>query len=278
MKLKLLSDNLILELKELENETHDILNLSNNAIILCRNLLTDFKKHIVKNGFSSVQDEIEFFKNTSQPILSSLIYYSEVRSFETQFPKVNEDRQKKYIKKKIRKLNRFFLYNIDFGQYIKTNNSHFDKQYFTREYFGCFPITTSKFYLQDPDFSTPRCMLLGKFKAYNLFIVYLQNRLIDKNKSLNIDPNALNNNMSLQWTSTKTALTELIYALHHSKSINNGNADIKEIASVLQKVLHFDIGDYYKTFSEIKSRKISRTKFLDDLSSSLLYHMNNSEE
>jgi len=240
--------------------------------------LTSYKKHIIKNGFESIQDEIEFFKNTKQPTLINLIYYSEVRSFEIQFPKVNKDAQKKYVKKKITKLNRFFLYNMDFGQYIKSNNSHFDKQYYTREYFDNFPITSSKFYLQDPEFSTPRCMLLGKFKAYNLFIIYLQNRLIDKNKSLNFDPNAINSDMSLQWTSSKTALTELIYALHHSRSINNGNADIKEIAIMFQKILHFDIGDFYKTFSEIKSRKISRTKFLDDLASGLLSHMNNSEE
>jgi len=278
MKLKLLSDNLILELEKLEKDSLDILGISNTAIILCRNLLTSYKKHIVKNGFECAQDEIEFFKNTKQPTLTNLIYYSEVRSFEIQFPKVNEDAQKKYIKKKINKLNRFFLYNMDFGQYIKSNNSHFDIQYYTREYFDNFPITSSKFYLQDPEFSTPRCMLLGKFKAYNRFLIYLQNRLIDKNKSLSFDPNALNNNMSLQWTSSKTALTELIYALHHSRSINNGNADIKEIAIMFQKILHFDIGDYYKTFSEIKSRKISRTKFLDDLASGLLSHMNNSEE
>ncbi|MDC1321735.1 RteC domain-containing protein [bacterium] len=278
MKLKLLSDNLILKLKEIENDSLDIISISNKAIILCRNLLTSYKKYIVKNGFESTQDEIEFFKNTKQPTLTNLIYYSEVRSFEIQFPKVNKDAQKKYVKKKISKLNRFFLYNMDFGQYIKSNNSHFDKQYYTREYFDNFPITSSKFYLQDPEFSTPRCMLLGKFKAYNLFTIYLQNRLIDKNKSLNFDPNALNNSMSLQWTSSKTALTELIYALHHSRSINNGNADIKEIAIMFQKILHFDIGDYYKTFSEIKSRKISRTKFLDDLASGLLSHMNNSEE
>lgn len=278
MELKLLSDSLILELKKIEKESHDIMILSNKAIILCRNLLTRYKKHITKSGFECIQDEIEFFKTTKQPTLTNLIYYSEVRSFEIQFPKVNKDAQKKYLKKKIGKLNRFFLYNMDFGQYIKSNNSHFDKQYFTREYFDNFPITSSKFYFQDPDFSTPRCMLLGKLRAYNLFIVYLQNRLIDKKKSLNFDINTPNNDINLQWTSTKTDLTELIYALHHSRSINNGNTDIKEIAIIFQKVLHFDIGDYYKTFSEIKSRKISRTKFLDELSSVLLSHMNNNEE
>jgi hypothetical protein len=121
-------------------------------------------------------------------------------------------------------------------------------------------------------------MLLGKLRAYNLFIVYLQNRLIDKKKSLNLDINTPNIDINLQWTSSKTALTELIYALHHSRSINNGNSDIKEIAIMFQKVLHFDIGDYYKTFSEIKSRKISRTKFLDELSSVLLSQMNNNEK
>jgi len=278
MDLKLQSDNLIMELRKIKKDSNDILNLCNEAIILCRNLLSSYKKHITKNGFECIQDEIEFFKNTKQPTLTSLIYYSEIRSFEMQFPKVNQDDQKKYIKKKIRKLNRFFLYNMDFCQYIKSNNSHFDKQYFTREYFDNFPITSSKFYFQDPDFSTPRCMLLGKFKAYTLFIVYLQDRLIDKNKSIHLDPDALNSDISLQWTSTKTALTELIYALHFNKVINNGNTDIKEIASVLQKVFHFDLGNFYKIFSEIKSRKTDRTKFLDNLSNGLLVQMENSED
>ena len=278
MELKLLSDNLILKLKELENDSLDIISISNRAIIICRNLLTRYKKHITKNGFESTLDEIEFFKYTKQPTLSNLIYYSEIRSFEMQFPKVNHDAQKKFIKKKISKLNRFFLYNMDFCQYIKSNNTHFDQQYFTREYFDNFPITSSKFYFQDPDFSTPRCMLLGKFKAYTLFIVYLQNRLIDKNKSINLDPDALNSDISLQWTSTKTALTELIYALHYNKAINNGNTDIKEIATVLQKVFHLDLGNFYKIFSEIKSRKTDRTKFLDNLSNGLLVKMENSEE
>jgi hypothetical protein len=94
MELKLLSDDLILKLKELERGSLDILSISNKAIILCRNLLTKYKKYIVKNGFNCVQDEIEFFKNTKQPALTSLIYYSEVRSFEIQFPKVNKEAQK----------------------------------------------------------------------------------------------------------------------------------------------------------------------------------------
>lgn len=117
-------------------------------------------------------------------------------------------------------------------------------------------------------------MLLGKVKAYKLLIDYLRNKL----NELTRKSSSLIDNPKLKWTSTKSALTELIYALYYNRVINNGNIDIKEIAIALQSVLHFDLGDFYKIFSEIKSRKISRTKFLDDLSNGLLLQMENSEE
>ena len=102
--------------------------------------------------------------------------------------------------------------------------------------------------------------------------------MIDKSKLYNQKPTNLNSHLNLQWTSSKSALTELIYALHYNQVINNGNADIKEIALAFQQILHFDMGDFYKIFSEIKSRKNSRTKFLDDLSSGLQSHMDTTEE
>ncbi len=278
MDFKLRNNSLLKELDELKYNSRGIIERSNKSIIICRNLLNLFKKEILKSGFKSIEEEIEFFKTTKQIPLFQLIHFSEIRSFEIQFPKVDTNEQRKYVKKKLNKINRFFLYNMDFGQYIESKQSYLDEQYFTRDFFDNLPITSSKFYFQDPDFSTPYDMLLGKLKAYNLFITYLQNRLSNINRSNNDDIFEVTNQVDLQWTSTKTALTELIYALHYNRVINNGNTDIKEIAEMLQKVLNFDIGDYYKTFSEIKSRKISRTKFLDDLSSGLLSHMNNSEE
>lgn len=275
MNFELLNKNLLDELDAIKYNSKSIIQRSNQTIILCRNLLNTYKKEVIKSGFKSVNEEITFFKTLKQVPLIHLIYFSEVRSFEIQFPKANKHIQRKYIKKKLNKLNRFFLYNMDFGQYIESKQSHLDVQYFTRDYFDNLPITSSKFYFQDPDFSTPRDMLLGKYKAYNLFINYLQNRL---NKILNFNSYESNDQKGLKWTSTKTALTELIYALHYNRVINNGNTDLKEIATTMQKVLHFDLGDFYKTYSEIKARKISRTKFLDDLSSGLLSHMDKSEE
>ncbi|MDO7173199.1 RteC domain-containing protein [Mariniflexile sp. AS56] len=263
---------------DIKFDTQGNIERANQSIIICRNLLNTFKKEIIKQGFKSINEEIHFFKNIKQIPLHQLIYHSEIRSFEIQFPRADIIKQRKYVKKKLGKLNRFFLYNMDFEQYIESKQTHLDEQYFTRDYFDNLPITSSKFYFQDPDFSTPYDMLLGKLTAYNNFISYLQNRLINsKNPKINNELK-VTNEVELQWTSTKTDLTELIYALHHNRVINNGKSDIKEIASVLERVLHFDIGDCYKTFAEIKTRKMSRTKFLDDLSDGLTTYINNSEE
>jgi hypothetical protein len=278
MDFKLHNKNLLKKLDDIKYDTQGNIERANQSIIICRNLLNTFKNEIVKQGFKSINEEIHFFKNIKQIPLNQLIYYSEIRSFEIQFPRADINKQRKYVKKKMSKLNRFFLYNMDFAQYIKSNQTHLDKQYFTRDYFDNLPITSSKFYFQDPDFCAPYDMLLGKLTAYNNFISYLQNRLVNPKKSKHYNDLKVTNEVELQWTSTKTDLTELIYALHHNRVINNGKSDIKEIASVLERVLHFDIGDCYKTFAEIKTRKMSRTKFLDDLSDGLTTYINNSEE
>lgn len=271
MDFKLKTETFLDSLGDIKNTDHEALVISKKSIILCRNLLYTFKKHIIKKGFKSELEEIEFFKQIKQTPLTHLIYYTEIRSFEIQFPKANTDTQKKYITNKLKKINRFFLYNTDFGHYVESKQSHFDVQYYTRDYLDNIPTTFTKFYFQDPDFCTARDMLLGKHKAYKLLLKYLQNRL---NKLANFNSLQVN----LKWTANKTALTELIYALHCNRVINNGNSDLKEIADSLQNLFHFELGNFYKTFSEIKARKNSRTKFLDDLSTGLITHMNKMDE
>ena len=77
----------------------------------------------------------------------------------------------------------------------------------------------------------------------------------------------------LNWTGSKTALTELIYALHSQGIFNSGNADIKPIVKVFESTFNIYLGDFYHTFLELKSRKINRTKFLDSLKETLIRKM-----
>lgn len=268
-------DSFNTDVSKIEQSSSGILDCANKVIILSRNILSIFKKYISKNDFKEIDEEIHFFKHTKQIPLTPLIYYTEIRSFELQYPKVNRKTQKEFVNSKMEKLNRFFSHNLDFIQYVENGLTHFDKQFYTRNFLDFYHITSSDFYFQDPDFTTSRDMLLGKVSANKKLIVYLKKRLAQPEQN---SLNGYSTHKPLKWTASKTGLTELIYALHSNRVLNNGNVEIKEIVATLQKVIQFDLGDFYKIYSEIKSRKISRTKFLDDLSAGLITQMNNSEE
>jgi len=278
MELETLCENLLIELDGIQLENLPILEQSYRSIELSRNLLTVFKRNILNNDFESVDDEIDFFKKIKQVPLVKLIYFSEIHSFEIQFPKADRSAQLKFIKKKISKLNRFFLYNIDFGQYVKSGATHFDKAYYTRDHLDVYHITTSKFYFQDPDFCTPRDMLLGKFKAYISLVNYMdQKKHAIKNRlngyGVNIKPAE-----KIPWPFTNTDWVELLYALCSAGMAKQNGLSIIKISKILQEVFDFTPKEIYKTFQDIKNRKNSRTLFLDQLIASLLSEMDKSEE
>lgn len=278
MKLHLLAQNLEQQLSEIKDNANTIVQRSNRSIMVCTELLSVFKKEIVDNGFESILDEIFFFKYTKQIPLKQLIYFSEIRSFEIQFPKADKDSQRKFIRKKIQKVNRFFIYNLDFTQYVDSEHTHFDREYYTREFMDSYHIATSKFYFQDPDFFTPRDMLLGKFKAYTCLVAYLDNRLYNLDFCLKEIKAPIEKIKKLIWPFTNTDWVELIYALSSAGVVKQNRLSISKVSKIMQEIFDFTPKEIYKTYQDIKNRKNSRTLFLDQLIASLLSEMNKSEE
>jgi hypothetical protein len=74
----------------------------------------------------------------------------------------------------------------------------------------------------------------------------------------------------LEWTESKSALVELIYALHYQGAVESSKAGIKEIAACFESLFRIELGDYYRTFTDIKLRKSGRAKFLESLKDNLL--------
>lgn len=278
MNLELLSAQLLDQLEEIKFQDDPILKQAKRSIIVCRSILSQFKKQILEFGFKSLDDEIKFFKETKQLPLRELIYFSEIHSFEIQFPKADKQQQLKCIKKKISKINRFFLYNIDFGNYVDSGATHFDKEYYTRDYLDTFHITTSKFYFQDPEFCTPRDMLLGKYKAYYALVEYLEEKSHILKNNLNGKVVTYSTTKKVHWPFTNTDFVELLYALCIKGLGRQDNLSIIKVSEKLQEVFDFTPKDIYKTFQDIKNRKNSRTLFLDQLATSLLIEMDKSEE
>jgi hypothetical protein len=73
------------------------------------------------------------------------------------------------------------------------------------------------------------------------------------------------------------ALIELIYALHSEGTFNNGASDLKDIAAYFEHVFNINLGQYRRTFLEIRIRKSDRTKFINSLKESLTKKMNDTD-
>lgn len=278
MKLYLHAQKLENQLLEIKENSKTMMQRSNRSIIVCTKLLCKLKKEITSKGFNSISDEIFFFKHTKQIPLKQLIYFSEIRSFEIQFPKTDKVSQGKFIRKKMQKLNRFFSYNLDFTQYADSNHTHFDKEYYTREYLGSYIIASSKFYFQDPEFCTPRDLLLGKYRAYDSLVTYLEEKKFKIRNNINRKLKSIKPIEKIHWPFSNTDYVEFLYALCAKGLGKQDNQSIILVSRKLQQVFDLEPKDIYKTFHDIKNRKNSRTLFLDDLSKSLLIEMNKSEE
>ena len=102
----------------------------------------------------------------------------------------------------------------------------------------------------------------------DMLIKYLEHKMdeIDNNTSSNDHVQPVN----YAWSGSKIDLVELIYALKHAKLINNGNVDVKELATHIGKVFNIELEDsIYRVYQDIKLRKTVRTKFLNSLADNL---------
>jgi RteC protein. len=68
----------------------------------------------------------------------------------------------------------------------------------------------------------------------------------------------------MTWTGKKIDLVELVYAWESIGCFNHGHTNIKEIAAYIEAVFNIDLGKYYGTFQEMRSR-VNRTAFLDNM-------------
>jgi len=227
--------------------------------------LSDLKEFVLKNDFKDMEAEIYFFKYQKPVIVSKLIYYNAVYKIETKKP-YGEKQVKKFLNKEINKLKKFFDNNLDFYKYYRSNNSFIDEKFFVRGKHDIRLWLDTFYFEADHRFSTSHDYKVAKIIANDLIQVYLEGQL---NSNLTKIPDT----SSLNWTGSKTALTELIYALYSHGVFNNGNTDIKLIAKIFEDTFNIELGDFYHTFMELKARKINRTKFLDSLCEALIKKM-----
>ncbi len=268
MDLKTLHRHFNISLEQIISQDMDLLSTANHCLELCAQFLDFLKIQILENGFKNNREEIQFFKSIKQAPLSNYLYYKSLKLFLTEKPRALKKSKIKFVEKKLKNLNHFFQSNIDFCQYIDCNQHYLDSYYFIRIKMNT-PQSIQYHNLLEPSFHSPKDSLLAQYTANKKLVYFYEERLERIKNDEVLGSNTHYNADILSWSSSKTDLVELIYALYHSKVINGGKTDIISISRIFEKVFNIELGEIYKTYSEIKERKKNRTKFLDEISHDL---------
>lgn len=252
------------QIKRIINSESSSLKKAELGIRLCNRTLSELQHMVEKEDFEDSASEINFFRNIKSLPMSYLIYFSEVRNCENSIPKAGNNPKVRFLEKEVKKINKFFSQNKDFVNYMEQSHNYMDPQFFTRNNLDNFPFAPTINYYQYPEFSTSHDMLWAMVQAMYKFIHYIREKLHKlqpgvKNLYAEKQPKLL------LWTGSKTSLIELVYALYSDRVVNNGAVELSAIASSFEDFFNIKLDNFYKTYSEIKSRKGSKTKFLEEL-------------
>lgn len=256
------------ELVKLERDDFLSLDKIHEAIIISRLKLSKLKKYTILHPFENQEEEITFFKNYKGSVLSSLIYYEEVRNFEINSPELSITSKKEFILRQEQKIKKFFKKHESLVQYISLSLTNLDTLFYTLKPLNESWSVCNESYHTDPSFYTNHDLLLAKIRAYKKLVGYLKTKYNALDNFLKFGT-PLHPQTNLQWTGSKTELVELIYGLHSSKVFNHGNTDIKKISQFFEQSLDVDLSDVYKIYSEIKTRQKTPTKFLEEMTINL---------
>lgn len=277
-KIQIIYNQLSEQLNFLELEIDDPVKHGEKSVRLIIVALENVKKIVVKYGFKTELQEIAFFKEIKPQFTAKLIYFNSVYKIETKRPYGGSRALKKHYNNELEKIKRYFDNNIDFYKYYRTGSNFLDHKYFVRGNFDIKLSLDNFFFETDTAFTTSHDFKVAKILANDLLEVYLENqlRLVDsRNEKIKTQHNP---NAKLTWTGSKVSLTKLLYSLQTEGVFNNGTAGLKDIAEYFEEIFNIEIGQYRRTFLEIRMRKDERAKFINSLREKLLKRMDDTDE
>lgn len=258
-------------LTQLETELDKVAITTPNVIEKCEKsnsliskTIFDVKTRVLNEGFKNSEDEIFFFKKIKSKLFSHLLYYTGVLNLELHRPFALKEEEKSFLVNELYKLQSFFDHNREFYNYYKRGDTRLDEYYFSS---GEASVVASRYapvIIDDPMFLSKHGVTVALIICNEKLINYI-------NTELNIlgDEQYQIQEFGLFWSGQKNALVELIYALYLTNVINNGKADIKQIKRFFEQAFNIDLGNIYRTFVEIQSRKENPVKFINELAINL---------
>lgn len=247
---------------------------TSDTIAMCEHILMEtdtairsLKAMVATAEMSSAAHEVHFFKNLKPLFVAEFIYWSKILGIEAAKPNAGQQILKEYYELELRELKTFVDQHADFYEYYRRKATYLDEKYFVRNQTDFKMTTDAQLYSYDTTFSTSHDALVAQILAHDRLEQYLlqsiygiEGYFYDK----------FTNKSPITWTGSKSALIELLYALHVSNSFNGGNVDFSETVRLIEKSFNIELGNFYKTLHEVRNRKTGQAKFLESLASRLV--------
>lgn len=237
--------------------------------------LLQLKEYIVSYAFRDRAEEILFFKELKPLFQRELIFHLELYYTELNRPIVNVQKQQEYLIKALDGIQVFFERNQLLYTYYRTGKTEYDEAFFLREGNNHeFPLQPEYSLDIDLRFSTLNSCRLAKILAYEMLNEHIQQSLRTLENPGITDLSVRQRSL---WTDSKAALIELAYAMYARGSVNNGKGDIKAVIAALESTFNIQVGNFYRTFQNMRIRKKNRTNYLDSLKESLVKKMDDTD-
>lgn len=250
------------EIERFDIYGYDIIENSLKMIDLIQAYIDELREKVIVYEFSSQEEEIVFFKELKPQLLSKQLYFNKIYCIESKFPTGSNEAAKRYLNDQLHSMEYYFNRYLDFHQYYRSGSTVYDKYYFVRGNVDPKLCNDSSRFNSDLKFSTVYDFKVAKIIANEMLRIYLNRRLkMIEDPTLFVETKKSRRT----WTGQKNALIELGYSLFTSGDIDHGNIDVKEVMDTLGEAFNVDLGEYYRTYIALRSRKKDRTAYLNSL-------------
>ncbi|GAB3910485.1 RteC domain-containing protein [Mucilaginibacter boryungensis] len=269
-------ETMLESLEQIAMTSENVLQRAEQSYKVAEHALSQLKEHIISRIFSDKQEEINFFKRIKPMFLKELLYHMEVFQVEAWKPPVGRDEQIAHYRLGAHRADLYFKRYNELYTYYRMGSSLHDEQYFLRGG-RCDLISPISISDTDSRFSTVYSFQFAKLQAYEQFSDYLHRCVYNLEHPGAPMSEADKERQTIRWTDSKSALIELGYGIYAKGSINYGKADIKQIMTSLEIAFNTSLGNFYRTFQNLRIRKKNRTPYWDSAREDLIKNMDNAD-
>ncbi|PRY03644.1 RteC protein [Pontibacter ummariensis] len=251
---------------------------------LLNEAIQELKKLVIDYSFQNEADEIEFFRYIKPKFTSLLIYHSRLALIELRLPLGSLKDVRKHYENELLLIRFFYDDHLQFYHYLNSGATFLDAKYFVRGncdfpfYYSVSALSTSALDT-DTRFTTHYDFIVACFQASERLRDYLVKTLMLLEGGKIPEKPGSPEKGTLRWTGPKIYLVELVYALHVSGQLNNGNIGLTEIVHQVEEFFQMSLGNVFRSFQEMRQRKKdSRIKLLDVMKERLVQRMDELDE